>query len=76
MSFIQPPDKPCINSDNGVLYDFNDGARVLLPEGNWHVNIIEEDTGNILFSCDSGAGWVISTKKYYVKFRIQVSKKD
>ncbi|EFJ2222345.1 autotransporter strand-loop-strand O-heptosyltransferase, partial [Escherichia coli] len=45
------------------------------PKGEWHVNIIDEDSGNILFSCDTQAGWVTSTKKYYVKFRIQVFKK-
>lgn len=76
MSFIAPPEKPTIESKYGVLYDFNDGARVLLPAGEWHVKLIDEDSGNILFSCDSGAGWVNSTKKYYVRFRIQVSKKD
>ncbi|EBR4527579.1 autotransporter strand-loop-strand O-heptosyltransferase [Salmonella enterica] len=75
MSFIQPSEKPSIKSANGVLYDFNDGARVLLPAGDWHVKLIDEASGNILFSCDTDAGWVTSSKKYYVKFRIQVSKK-
>ncbi len=75
MSFIPPPDIPTIKTKYGIYYDFNDGARVLLPEGEWHVNIIDEDSGNVLFSCDSSAGWVTSTKKYYVRFRIQVFRK-
>ncbi|EBU7006495.1 autotransporter strand-loop-strand O-heptosyltransferase, partial [Salmonella enterica subsp. enterica serovar Kintambo] len=61
MSFIQSSDKPLIKATNGVLYDFNDGARVLLPAGSWHVKLIDEDSGNILFSCDSNEGWVTST---------------
>ncbi|EHC5800490.1 autotransporter strand-loop-strand O-heptosyltransferase [Escherichia coli] len=75
MTFILPPEMPTQEGGKGVLYDFNDGARVLLPKGEWHVNIIDEESGNILFSCDTQAGWVSSTKKYYVKFRIQVFKK-
>lgn len=76
MSFITAPDKPILKSMYNVFYDFNDGARVLLPKGEWLVNIIDEDSGNIIFSCTSGAGWVRSTKKFYVRFRIQVFRKD
>ncbi len=75
MSFLSPPEVPTIKADNGVYYDFNNGARILFPKGEWHVNIIDEDSGNILFSCDTQAGWVTSTKKYHVKFRIQAFKK-
>lgn len=75
MSFVPPPDVPVLSSSFGVRFDFNDGARVLLPEGEWHVRLLDDDSGNILFGCDSGAGWVTSTKKYYVPFRIQVFKK-
>lgn len=53
MTFILPPEMPTQEGGKGVLYDFNDGARVLLPKGEWHVNIIDEESGNILFSCDT-----------------------
>ena len=69
MTFLSPPEIPTIKADNGTYYDFNNGARILFPKGEWHVNIIDEESGNILFSCDTKAGWVTSTKKYYVKFR-------
>ena len=75
MSFVPPPKVPTISAPCGVRFDFNDGARVLLPEGEWHVRLLDDDSGNVLFSCDSGAGWVTSTKKYYVRFRIQVFRK-
>lgn len=56
----------------GFRYDFNDGARILLPEGNWHVELHDTSTGNILFCADSSEGWVLSTKKFYVPFLIKV----
>ncbi|ECA0362697.1 autotransporter strand-loop-strand O-heptosyltransferase [Salmonella enterica subsp. salamae] len=75
MSFISPPEHPVNLAPHGIRFDFNDGARVQLPDGEWHVRLLDDESGNIFFSCDSGAGWVTSTKKYYVRFRIQVFKK-
>lgn len=72
LSFLSPPELPVCCGPDGILYDFNDGARVCLPEGAWFVKLIDDDSGNILFSCDSTGGWVTSTKKYFVRFRIQV----
>lgn len=71
-SFPTPPEFPVCAGPEGILFDFNYGARVYLPEGKWHVNLLDDDSGNILFSCDSESGWVTSNKKYYVRFRIQV----
>ncbi|PNS12168.1 autotransporter strand-loop-strand O-heptosyltransferase [Mixta theicola] len=70
--FVVPPEQPAIKGPAGILYDFNDGARVLLPEGRWRVMLLDDDSGNVLFRCETGAGWVISAKKYFVRFRIQV----
>ncbi|HIC7814668.1 TPA: autotransporter strand-loop-strand O-heptosyltransferase [Enterobacter ludwigii] len=71
-SFPTPPEFPVCAGPEGILFDFNYGARVYLPEGKWHVILLDDDSGNILFSCDSEGGWVTSNKKYYVRFRIQV----
>ncbi|EER9344972.1 autotransporter strand-loop-strand O-heptosyltransferase [Escherichia coli] len=72
-SFIAPPEVPTQAGPENVFYDFNDGARILLPEGKWHVRIIDDESGNILFASDvDSAGWVVSNKKYFVLFRIQV----
>lgn len=70
--FINPPDIPSCKGPEGVFYDFNDGARVLLPEGKWHVRLLDADSGNLLFSCDADNGWVVSNKKYFVRFQIQI----
>ncbi len=69
---LPAPEVPTQEGPRGIRFDFNDGARVLLPPGAWHVQLEDEDSGNILFACDADEGWVVSTKKYYVPFRIRV----
>lgn len=71
-SFILPPPIPSESGPAGIFYDFNDGARILLPEGRWRVTLLDDDSGNVLFQCESGAGWVTSSKKYFVRFRIRI----
>lgn len=71
-SFITPPATSSCKGPAGIRFDFNDGARVLLPQGRWRVTLLDDDSGNVLFYCESGAGWVTSTKKYFVRFRILV----
>jgi autotransporter strand-loop-strand O-heptosyltransferase len=70
--FLSAPARPTQRGPDGIYYDFNDGARVLLPPGQWRVNLLDAASGNLLFTCASGEGWVTSTKKYYVHFQIQV----
>lgn len=47
--FILPPDTPTQAGPENIFYDFNDGARVLLPEGKWHVRLLDADS-KIFFS--------------------------
>ena len=72
--FIAAPELPSQEGPEGILFDFNDGARIFLPKGNWLVEISDEETGNVLFREFVEQGWVISTKKYYIKFRIAIWK--
>lgn len=73
---FQPPMLPTQEGPMGIKYDFNDGARIMFPPGQWHARIIDEESGNILFACDPDAGgWVVSSKKYYVPFRLMVWQK-
>ena len=69
---VNAPAIPTQEGPMGIRYDFNDGARVLLPKGKWHVQIEDDETDNIIFACDADEGWVLSTKKYYIPFRIRV----
>ena len=47
---------------------------MVLPESAhpWRVRLRDLDTGNILFETELKAGRVNSTKRYYVRFRIEV----
>jgi autotransporter strand-loop-strand O-heptosyltransferase len=59
----------------GIRFDFNDGARLLLPRretGRWRVRLRDLDTGNTLFQTENQGALVSSSKKYYVKFGIDV----
>jgi autotransporter strand-loop-strand O-heptosyltransferase len=56
----------------GVRFDFNLGARVVLPEGDWRGVLRDLDTGNILFTADLKGGGFLSSKRYYVRFGIEL----
>jgi len=59
----------------GIRFDFNNGCRVVLPENArpWRVRLSDLDTGNVLFDAPmQGGGGVVSSKRYYVRFRIEV----
>ncbi len=66
---------PTQQAPKGVRFDFNEGCRVVLPESEqpWKVRIFDLDTGNVLYETEIKAGRVSSTKRYYVRFRIDVS---
>jgi hypothetical protein len=59
----------------GIRFDFNLGARVVLPnrtEGKWRVRLRDLDTGNILFESENRGAFVASSKRYFVRFGISV----
>ena len=66
---------PTQQGPRGIRFDFNDGCRVVLPEEPkhpWRVRLSDLDTGNILFETELKAGRVNSTKRYFVRFRVEV----
>ena len=70
-----PAELPTQQGAEGIRFDFNDGCRVVLPEGKapWRVRLSDLDTGNILYETELKAGRVNSTKRYFVRGRIEVS---
>jgi autotransporter strand-loop-strand O-heptosyltransferase len=66
-------DLPAQQGPRGLLFDFNDGCRVVLPECEhpWRVRLSDLDTGNVLFETELKGGRINSTKRYYVRFRIE-----
>ena len=75
-SFAVPaPEIPTQHGELGIRYDFCEGARLLLPNGKWHVRIEDSDSGNVLYDGDSAGGLVSSRQKYYINAKIRVWQK-
>ena len=58
----------------GVRIDFNNGARVQVPEGDWRVRVLDMDTFAVLFDGKVNKQTVVSPKKYYIRYRIEIYK--
>jgi autotransporter strand-loop-strand O-heptosyltransferase len=73
-AYPAPAAVPTEVGPHGIRFDFNEGARVALPESEtpWRVTLRDLDTGNILFDTTLKAGFVNSSKRYYVRFRVEV----
>jgi autotransporter strand-loop-strand O-heptosyltransferase len=73
-AYPPPAALPTQQGIKGVRFDFNEGCRVLMPETAfpWRVRISDLDTGNILYETELKAGRVSSTKRYYVRFGIEL----
>lgn len=70
-----PAAQPTQLGPDGIRFDFNQGARVVLPnrtEGKWRVQLRDLDTGNILFQSENKGALVSSAKRYYVRIGIDV----
>jgi len=74
-SFPPPPTTLTQTAPHGIRFDFNHGARVVLPtrtEGKWRVRLRDLDTGNIMFQNDNKGASIRSSKLFYVRFGIDV----
>jgi autotransporter strand-loop-strand O-heptosyltransferase len=73
-AYPSPAPVPTQHGPKGVRFDFNEGCRVVLPESEhpWRVRIADLDTGNTLYETEIKVGRVSSTKRYYVRFRIEI----
>ena len=74
-----PSGSPTQTAPHGIRFDFNHGARVILPArttGKWRVCLRDLDTGNILFQSENQGAFVSSAKRYYVRFSVEVWEVD
>ncbi len=72
-----PPPAPILTQEGplGIRYDINEGARIKVPErtvGKWRVRLRDLDTGNILFESENQGALVQSSKRFYVRFSLEV----
>jgi autotransporter strand-loop-strand O-heptosyltransferase len=74
-AYPAPAAVPTQQGPLGLRFDFNEGCRITLPaaERPWRVVLRDLDTGNVLFNTELAAGTVTSSKRYYVRFRVEVS---
>ena len=75
-AYPPPSPVPTQLGPEDIRFDFNLGARVLLPSrtdgGLWRVRLRDLDTGNILFESENKGALVSSTKRWFVRFRVEV----
>lgn len=76
--FGEIPAVPTQEAVDGILFDFNDGIRILFPQNKkeYHVVFSDSDTGVILFSQDTVPGaFITSVKKFYICFQLAIYEK-
>ena len=76
-AYPPPAPTPTQADASGVRFDFNQGARVVLPEraegeASWKVRLRDLDSGNILFESENRGATVASAKRFFVRFRVEV----
>ena len=69
-----PAEIPTNRGPKGLRFDFNDGCRVVLPESEhpWRVRLSDLDTGNALFETQLKVGRINSSKRYFIRFRLEI----
>ncbi len=55
---------------DGLLIDFNCGLRLQIPEGNWHVRIVDAESGLLFLDRDASGITFVSLEKFYVEWEI------
>jgi autotransporter strand-loop-strand O-heptosyltransferase len=77
-AYPPPADIPTQQGPAGLRFDFNGGCRVFAPESvhPWKIRISDLDTGNILFQTEIKEGRVNSSKRYFIRFRLEVWQQD
>lgn len=75
VAYPLPAERPTQEGPHGIYFDFNEGCRVLLPArevGRWRVRLTDRDTGNVLFESENAGALVRSSKRWFVRFGIEV----
>lgn len=60
----------------GIKFDFNYGARVVVPKGDYRVKFIDKEACLGIYDAPASGVLVTSNKKYFVDFRIEIYKQD
>lgn len=60
----------------GLTFDFNYGARVQVPQGDYRVVLLDKEACLTVYDAKASGVVVTSSKKYFINFRIEVYEKD
>ncbi len=74
-AYAAPTARPTQAGPEGIFFDFNEGCRLSLPpreKGSWRARLRDLDTGNILFETENRGGLIHSSKRWFVRFSIEV----
>ena len=73
-AFVAAAPMPTQEGPTGIRFDFNDGCRVVLDDsrGPCRLRLSDIDTGNVLFETTLKSAGVNSTKRFFVRFRIEI----
>lgn len=78
-SFAPPPQNLCMEMGCGIRFDFNDGARIALPDGLGKCKVVFRDveTDCVVYAMllDPGS-IVVSCKKFFVHWSLEVYKES
>jgi len=70
---FDPPAAPTQETDvPGLRFDFNNGLRVSVPEGDYRVRFIDRDSHLTVYDAKASGVMATSTKRYFVNFRLEV----
>jgi autotransporter strand-loop-strand O-heptosyltransferase len=72
---FNPPPIALPTGIEGLTYDFNYGARVQVPKGDYRVRLIDNQAKVALYDAPASGTIVTSTKRYFVQFGIEVLEK-
>jgi autotransporter strand-loop-strand O-heptosyltransferase len=78
LAFPKPAAVPTQQGPKGLRFDFNYGCRLSMPasEHPWRVRVSDLDTGNPLFQRELKSGGMASSKRYFIRFRLEVWQQD
>lgn len=71
-TYVPAPEAFTQKGPAGISYDFNDGCRVKVPEGNFLVEIRDTTSDYVVYRMPMTDNGVTSVKKFFVPFGVRV----
>lgn len=73
-NFPPPASIPTQYGSEGIRFDFNQGIRVLVPEGKWRVRLTDMDAGVVIFDGEGESCLFQSRKQHFLNAKIEAFK--